>query len=36
MGTKYKDWFMMGNTVHFKDNMRVTLFRLVWSDLIAD
>ena len=36
MGAKYKDWFMMGSTVHFKDTMRVTLFRLVWSDLIAD
>lgn len=35
MGTKYKDWFMMGDSIHFKDSMRVTLFRLVWSDLIA-
>ncbi len=36
MGAKYKDWYMMGNTIHFKDSKRVTMFRLVWFDLIAD
>lgn len=35
LGIKYKDWFMMGDTIHFKDNKKATFFRLTWGDLIA-
>jgi hypothetical protein len=35
LGVKYKDWFMMGNTIYFKDSRNATFFRLTWSDLIA-
>lgn len=34
LGIKYKDWFMMGSTLHFKDTKKATMFRLTWSDLI--
>jgi hypothetical protein len=35
LGIKYKDWFMMGDTLHFKDTKKATFFRLTWNDLIA-
>ena len=35
LGVKYKDWYMLGSTLHFKDTKRATIFRLTWSDLIA-
>lgn len=36
LGTKYKDWFMMNETLHFKNNKGATMFRLMWGHLIVD
>lgn len=35
LGIKYKDWFMMGDVIHFKDTKKATFFRLTWGDIIA-
>jgi hypothetical protein len=35
LGVKYKDWFMMGSALYFKDTKKATFFRLTWNDLIA-
>ena len=35
MGAKYRDWFMIGNTMHFKNGKHATMFRLTWNHLIA-
>lgn len=36
LGTKYRDWFMLQESIHFKNNKGATLFRLMWGHLIAD
>ncbi len=35
LGAKYKDWFMLNETIHFKNNKGATMFRLMWGHLIA-
>lgn len=35
LGTKYKDWYMLNQTVHFKNNRGATMFRLMWSHLVV-
>ena len=34
LGVKYRDWFMMNDSVHFKNNKSATMFRLAWGHLI--
>jgi hypothetical protein len=35
LGVKYRDWYLLGSTLHFKDSKNATMFRLTWSELIA-
>ena len=34
LGVKYRDWFMMNNSIYFKNNKSATMFRLTWGHLI--
>lgn len=35
LGIKYKDWYMMNQTVYFKNTKGATMFRLMWSHLVV-
>lgn len=35
MGSKYKDWFWMNDSIYFKNSKKASFFRLKWMDVIA-
>lgn len=35
LGIKYKDWYMIHSSIHFKDSKGATMFRLMWGHLIT-